>query len=163
MDSWFEVALAANVAEHRSSAGVRDRVGRGDEVERRKYHLVSGCAAGAEQGEMERRGAVRDGECVARPDVRRERRFELLDARPHRPPARGESVAGRAQDLVVDEEIGQRHLPGERGVLGDATWGRGHYFCRRSFKLRAASSRIGGVIRFTTVRPLRIFSPGRAR
>ncbi len=55
---------ADDVAENRLGAGVLDRVRRGDEVQRRNHHLVAGPATDGQQGQVQRRGAVGDGDGV---------------------------------------------------------------------------------------------------
>ena len=110
-----QVVVAEDVAEDRRRAGVRDRVRRGDEVERGQNDLVARAAADGEEREVQRRSPVGDRERVRHAKnsakrARTRRRAGPCSTSPSR--ALGH---GRAQ-LVVDADVRERHEPLELGA-----------------------------------------------
>ena len=111
---------ADDVAENRLGAGVLDRVRRGDEVQRRNHHLVAGPATDGQQGQVQRRGAVGDGDGVLGTAERCELALELLHPRPHAPPTGANDGKHCLDELVVDGHVGERYMPaglGHRPIL----------------------------------------------
>ena len=108
---------ADDVAEDRLGARVLDRVRRRDEVQRRHHHLVAGATADCEQREVERCGAVGDRDRVLGAAERGELALELLDPRPHAPPAGADNLEHGLDELVVDDHVGERDAPAGLGHL----------------------------------------------
>ena len=74
--------VGVDVAPDRGRAEERDRLGGGEERERRDDDLVAGADAQRAQGEQQRVGAVGDADGVRRADVGRELALERLDLGP---------------------------------------------------------------------------------
>ena len=106
-----EVVRADDVAEDRRRTRVRDRVRGGHEVERREHDLVSRADTGREQREVKRSRSVRDRQGELDADELGELALELLDLRPHAPPAGLDDVVHSRPQLIVDLHVGERNLP----------------------------------------------------
>jgi hypothetical protein len=91
-------------------------------VQRRDDDLVVRAAAHGQQRQVKGRRAVRDGDRVRGAAEGREVRLELLDSRPHAPPAGAHHPEHGVDELVVDEDVAEWNPP--------AALGLGH---RRSF------------------------------
>ena len=106
-----EVVRADDVAEDRRRACVHDRVRGSHEVERREHDLISRADSGREQGEVQGGGAVRDRQGELDADELAERPLELLDLRPHAPPAGLHDIVHSGPQFIVDLHVGERNAP----------------------------------------------------
>ena len=103
----IEVVRADDVAEDRRRPRVCDRVRGGHEVQRRKHDLVSRADTGREQREVQRSRSVRDCQSELDADELGELALELLDPRPHAPPAGLHDVIHSRPQLIVDLHVGR--------------------------------------------------------
>src|SRR5436190_3792511 len=106
-----EILRPDDVAEDRRRAGVSDRVGGCDEVQRGKKNLVAGPQAEREQSEVKSGRAVRDGKGAFRSAQLRKSALELRNARAHAPPSGADDVGDRFLELSIDEHVGERDNP----------------------------------------------------
>ncbi len=106
-----EVVRAAHVAQHRLGAHVARGAGARDERERRHDHLVARADPRRQAGEVQGRGAARDGHRVRRAHEVGERLLERLRARAHRQPAGLQAVEHGLHVLLGDRDLGQRYAP----------------------------------------------------
>src|SRR5690606_13010241 len=103
--------LGVDIAEDGRHALIEQAVGRGDEAERGRDHLVARTPAGHPHGEVKRRRARGDGHGIRRADVGGELALEALLNGPQREPA-------RAQDLEHELLLALAQLrPRERNPL----------------------------------------------
>jgi hypothetical protein len=102
-----------DVGEDRARALVQDRVGRGDERERGRDHLVALSHAGRPQGQVERRRSRRYGARTAGADASGERLLEGGQAWTERKLAGAQDLDDRALLLLAE------HWAGERDGLRD--------------------------------------------
>jgi hypothetical protein len=103
-----EVVDALDLREDRLRPAVARR-GRGrDKRDGGDDHLVAGPDARGEVGQVERRGAAREGDRVAGAQVLGEGGLELLGARPHRQPARPQRVRHGVEVGLLEAHVEQR-------------------------------------------------------
>ena len=102
--------VALDVGEDRPRARVEDRVRRGDERIGRTDHLVVGSDAGEQQREMQRGGARRRGDAVARADPRGELFLEARDRGTLARPAARQHVGHGACFRLIEVGAGERDV-----------------------------------------------------
>lgn len=97
-----EAGVGLDIDKHGLAAGIADGVCGGDEGDVRGEADVGLAHAGCEAGEVQRGGAIGDGDGVASPCLHTERLFEALHARPLGQPVAAEGLDDGGDVVVVD-------------------------------------------------------------